>query len=608
MSAALKPASVSGASPKSLPVALLGCAALLNAILFGVFFFCFTPSYETNDDPNMQWIASGFYTGHPSEYLVFTNVLIGWGLKCLYTLVPGCNWYLVYLLGVHYVALTGIAFVILNRRESPGFVLLYIGFFIVVEVRNLLNLQFTTTAFLVGVCGLVLLVDGLQPRSPICWGRVVIGLALITLMGMIRELVAPFLALIALPFLLEQFGLAGLRRLLVAGAVAILLFLSLHAFNQWYYNRDPAWRDFLMYNKLRGRILDTRLKDSLPQAGRDIGWSENDAWLFSHQYFTDHEVFGSTQKMRLLTAKLESLAPPFPFSEAFSRNNFLLSKVWGLDSATLLKLAGLNAAICLVLAGPHRRRFFLTLLFTYAIFVGLTFYFRMTTRLPERVSYNMPLLVNLICLLWATGIHTARAGVLGRVPRNISPRLAQILRWVCIALAPLTATVYIWLLVGWMRVLCYTSGSAFYLQSEVTPKLTKVIQAAIPAAEHPIFIPLFWDSPCVQSLFFESSPKRIPFSLAPYSWLPHSPIYTQALASHGLPSALLSLLDRPDVCFILDESWILPLQTFYREHHGVRVHLEPLVETDRLPGLMDCRLHLYKAQSAGLDVSAQSER
>jgi len=106
-----------------------------------------------------------------------------------------------------------------------------------------------------------------------------------------------------------------------------------------------------------------------------------------------------------------------------------------------------------------------------------------------------------------------------------------------------------------------------------------------------------------QSLFFESSSKRIPFSLAPYSWLPHSPIYIQALASHRLPPAVLSLLDRPDVSFILHESWLLPLQTFYREHHGLHIHLEPLVETDELPGLTDCRLHLYKAQSERLDVS-----
>jgi hypothetical protein len=607
MSASPRQDASSSVPLKSSSIGLLLCAALLNGILVTTFLFCFTPWYETNDDPNMQWIASGFYTGHPSEYLVFTNFLIGWALKGLYTLAPGCNWYLIYILGVHYVALTGIAFVILNRRESPVFVLLYIGFFILVEFRNLLNLQFTTTAFLVGACGLLLLVDGIQPGSPILWGRLIVGVMLITLMGMIRELVAPFLALIALPFLLERFGTRGLRRLSIAGALAVFLFVSLHTFNRWYYERDPAWRDFLVYNKLRGRILDTRLKELLPQAGREIGWTDNDAWLFSHQYFTDHEVFGSTQKIQLLASKLETLAPPFPYSAAFSLNNFLLPRLWGSDSATLLLFGALNSAICLLVAGPNRRRFFLTLVCTYSIFVGLTFYFRITTRLPERVSYNMPLLVNLICLYWATGFHTSPSGILGPALTAISPRVFPMLRRSCFALALFIATVYVWMLLGWMRALWYTNASAYYLKSEVTPKLAKVIHEAVPSTERPIFIPLFWDSPCVESLFFEWSTKRTPFSLAPYSWLPHSPIYVQVLASHRLPPSVLSLLDRSDVYFVLDESWLLPLQTFYREHHGLRVHLEPFVETDRLPGFTDCRLHLYKAQSERLNVSAHSE-
>src|SRR5258708_6481795 len=55
---------------------LLAFALLLNAALFGIFLSVFTPCYETNDDLIMQHIASGFYTGHPSEYLVFTSVLI----------------------------------------------------------------------------------------------------------------------------------------------------------------------------------------------------------------------------------------------------------------------------------------------------------------------------------------------------------------------------------------------------------------------------------------------------------------------------------------------------------------------------------------------------
>src|SRR5262249_30050141 len=147
-----------------------------------------------------------FYTGHPSEYLVFTNIAIGWVLKVFYSLCPGCNWYLLYLLGVHFIAATTLTFVILSRRSHWIFVVLYVGFFLIVEVRNLLNLQFTTTAFMAGTAGLLLLVDSLEPGSRVQWLKAGIGISLILLMGMIRELVAPFLLVIASPFLLERFG------------------------------------------------------------------------------------------------------------------------------------------------------------------------------------------------------------------------------------------------------------------------------------------------------------------------------------------------------------------------------------------------------------------
>src|ERR1035437_8469170 len=185
---------------------VLGLAVLLNAFLFSLFFAFATPCYETNDDLGMQMIASGFYTGQPSEYLVFTNILIGWPLRTLYGLWPGWNWYFAYLVAVHYAALTAIAFVVLSRRRGWLFALFYGGFFLLAETRILLELQFTTTAFLAGTAAVLLLVHGLQPGRTRRWSLVIAGFAFTALMVMIREAVAPMLVLIALPFLIERFG------------------------------------------------------------------------------------------------------------------------------------------------------------------------------------------------------------------------------------------------------------------------------------------------------------------------------------------------------------------------------------------------------------------
>jgi len=587
-------------APYREPLKFFFCAAWLNAVLFAVFLSCFTIFYETNDDPNMQWIASGFYTGHPSEYLIFTNVLIGWLLRFSFCLCPACNWYLLYLLGVHYVSLTTVAFVILRRCSHWLFILLYVGFFLLVEVRNLLNLQFTTTAFLAGTAGSLLLVDSLRPSLPIQWPGAVAGMGLVALMGMIRELVTPFLVLIALPFVFERFGLVGLRRLAAVGLVAVALFLSFHELNHWYYQRDPVWREYVEYNTLRGKIHDTPLKNSLSQVCQAAGWSDNDAWLFNHDYFADPDVFASLPNLRLLVSKLESTGRSFQYSEALSPTNLLLPKLWGLDAGALFDFAVLNAIACLVLAGTHRRRWFATLVSMYFIFVAITFYFRTTSRLPQRVSYCMPLFVHAILLYWATDLpSTPQSSHLVQLFKRLFSlgERGWVLRWAGAAAVPIWIMLYVSGLASWTRCLSYTNGSNYYLKTELAPKIMQLVRASSPPNKSPVIIPVLWDAPLVQSLYFHAVPGEIPLSLLPYSWLPHSPLYIESLERHHLRPYALSLLNRPEVFFLMDGGWIGPLQTFYRQHLALSVSFERVLDTDEMPQSAGCRLHLYRGHA-----------
>ncbi len=160
---------------EGLQALVLGCRGQPHFIRS--FLTCATPAYETNDDLMMQLIASGFYTGHPDAHLVFTNILIGWVLQFLYQTWAGCNWYLIYILVVHFAALTAIAFLVMARRFGWLSGLLYVGFFLVAETHILLHLQFTTTAFLAGTAGLLLMVDGLQMGNPVNWPRVITGIS-----------------------------------------------------------------------------------------------------------------------------------------------------------------------------------------------------------------------------------------------------------------------------------------------------------------------------------------------------------------------------------------------------------------------------------------------
>jgi len=331
-------------------IRILGIAVLLNSVLVGLFLLFATPYYETNDDLSMQFIASGFYTGHPSEYLVFTNVLIGWPLKFLYTHWSGHNWYLGYLLFTHYLALTGFAFVIFSRRLDRLFVLLYIGFFLFAEIRILLRPQFTTTAFLAGMVGLLLVVDGMSSSPPGRSVRLIAGFLLFSLMSLIREPVAPLLLIMAFPFLAERFGFSAWRRLAVVYVLSAILFIGLHGLNQWAYSRHPGWARFSQYNALRGEIHGTELGRLVEKAAPVVGWNQNDTKMFIDSYYPESELYGSVATMRALHSTLKETAKQQPLISNFSVLYLFLPKLLGRDAGLLMWLALLNGAWCLYFA------------------------------------------------------------------------------------------------------------------------------------------------------------------------------------------------------------------------------------------------------------------
>ncbi len=577
-------------------------AAVVNLILFSLFLTCATSVYETNDDLMMQMIASGFHTGHPDGHLVFTNVLIGWALRFLYGTWAGCNWYLIYLLAVHYAALTAIAFLVVSRRGGWPFALLYVGFFLIVETHILLCLQFTTTAFLAGTAGLLLLVDGLRPGHPAHWPKLIAGIAFVGLMCLVREPVALLLGVVACPFLLERFGRTGWRRLLATGLAGAGLFLALHEINRREYQRDPAWTGYLDYLRMLGEVQVTALTKFIPQAAPAVGWSENDAWMFSRFNFSDPEVFGGAPKLHRLVAQIKALTRDKPaFSWRFPASFLFLPKMFHGDARILMKLAILNAIWCLLAAGAFRRRCLATLLISYGLFVVLGFYLLRTARLPERVSYNIPLFIHAICLYWATGFHNlpVATGRPDRLDVFLAPLWrAKVLRLAALVLIPVWAALYLFNLSELAQNLWSTNASDRNLE-HISHKILRPIRTLMPAQKTPILIAMPQDSVLEQCLFFHPSSEKVPFFLVPYGWIAHSPLFSQILERHRLHPYSLSLVDRPDVFFLMETRWLEPLTIFYREHYGLDIRFHMVLNTDEMPQFEDCKLHLYQAHTAG---------
>jgi len=106
-------------------------------------------------------------------------------------------------------------------------------------------------------------------------------------------------------------------------------------------------------------------------------------------------------------------------------------------------------------------------------------------------------------------------------------------------------------------------------------------------------------------LAYRHSASMAPFYLVPVAWLNHSPLFRQTLDRHRLNPYSLSLVDRKDVFFLMDKIWLEPLQVFYREHYGLVVQFDMVLNTDAVPlytsvsGLAPKQLYLYQARSVG---------
>jgi hypothetical protein len=162
--------------PAWFPLWLLTLIA--TGVLFALVLTLFTPQYNTRDDIGMMLLSSGRVIAlEPTEYLMFTNIVLGLLLKTLYASLPEISWYAWYLIAALFCAHWALLWVVLKRHQSWLGLLLFALYFWMLGAFMLLNLQFTMVSFIVGVAAIALfagvpddsvaemLHDGNAPRS-----------------------------------------------------------------------------------------------------------------------------------------------------------------------------------------------------------------------------------------------------------------------------------------------------------------------------------------------------------------------------------------------------------------------------------------------------------
>ncbi|MBO0357909.1 hypothetical protein J0X19_08130 [Hymenobacter sp. BT186] len=352
---------------------------IANALIVAAIVYFLPTRFEENDDICMLLISSGSYSGMPDAHLVFINYIYGLGLKFLYLLSADIEWYTVSFLFLHILSISVLIFTGINRIKDRLIKLLCLLLLYSIELQAILHLQFTTTASLVGVAGMALLLEFQLYRKAI-------GILLCVISSLLRLEIFLVVLFISSPLFFND--LLKAKRLkasttLASLAIVLVLVGLFEVVDQANYKQGD-WKSYVEYNRLRGQINDNpnaiSLTGKLPSAIKPVDYT------LLLMFFQDGAVV-NTSKLKIINSK----AGRIDFTEKIEKathNVFLYKKY-------LLLLAVLVALVLHVAPAEPSKSI---MLITFAAFIAAIWALAFIVSLKYRlfISALLPL-VYVVC-------------------------------------------------------------------------------------------------------------------------------------------------------------------------------------------------------------------
>ncbi len=548
---------------------------LVTAGLMAIVFASLAPSFQSNDDPQMAMIAAGKGAClAPDEHLIFTNVVIGQTLKSLYTVCPSIPWYAGYLYLVQYLAQVAILYCTLAAGYSRLRLGMYLLFFATVGVFLLNNLQFTTTASLAAQSGALVCLLALRRLTAVPADRVGTllgsGVALLLLSSLIRLECFYLTSLVVLPATVCLVGWPPRRAVLlpagVTGGVCLALVLGLAAYNDAYYQRDPAWAQFLSYNKLRVKFNDYEWTSYTPQTAQvfdQVNWSANDHAMIAHWFYDDPVLYSEARLQRVLDGspwRARRLTAAYGWSCV--RTILRDRSLW---PTTLI----LPLFLCCVARSRRNMLAFLASAAAAAILLGCIAVFNKLP--PARVYYpvlTFPLTVLLLMVRQRVTLPHRRMPALA-VRCFLTPY-----SWrrpgACWLLRP--TLIHFFMLMTVLGIVYGTSSQYRHGQrmKAVRRDLQRSFAALEPRDDH-LYVCWAAGFPYEGISPFDNLESFSELHQLVLGWPQRTPIFQAMKQKFGIADVSRALYERPDVFFVGNPSFHPLFRTYVQEHHGVEV-------------------------------------
>lgn len=237
--------------------------------------------FETNDDVIMNAIAAGATTGSHSEFLMFSNVVVGQLLTWCYGRFPEVNWYTWYLIVAFALGYGAIQHVYFRLQGSNWVRIARHLLIFSLVIHALFVIQFTRIAAVVAAGGFLLILFN-QRRT---LSSFLFGAALVVAASAIRFPVFLMFIAISFPFLL--FVLLNRQwRPLIWLSLAFTGAFALNVYHNHAYKSNPEMAEYMAFNIIRSGVTTNDSPQfnylNKKQVADSLGWSENDFMLISN--------------------------------------------------------------------------------------------------------------------------------------------------------------------------------------------------------------------------------------------------------------------------------------------------------------------------------------
>ncbi len=289
--------------------------------------------------------------------------------------------------------MTALLYSLLLRQPTLFKLSIFAVFFATAEVLLLQELQYTSSALVLGFGAVFLLFTAIEqaadPRRKIWWSAAALLLLVVEMMRWDAFLLVVILGTPLLLYAIVEEKKQALRHLLWATGILVAAW-GLEQSHYWIQNQDPAWKYYNAYKHSLAAhdVLDYKKPQYkwTPSTADDyfyrVGWKYEDLKLFEHWFFADSTVYGLRQFKAMQTA-----FQACPYEEEHLKERywqFFVSYVW----SDYVFYGFLFLMLLLLFTKGNRPLYWLValqLLLALAI-LGYLFVYK---HLPERVSYPL---------------------------------------------------------------------------------------------------------------------------------------------------------------------------------------------------------------------------